>query len=339
MTAGIPTEERPATLQDIAHRTGYATSTVSRALSNPGRVNRHTREIILAAAKELDYTPNHQARALTSGRSHAIAVLVSDITNPFYFDIIRGTQQQLKAVNYMQLLVNTEESGETEALTINSLRHSADGAILTASRLTDQQLVALAQRMPVVTINRLAPGIPSVVIDTPAGTDQALDHLVSLGHRHIMYISGPDSSWSNERRWQRLTRSAEKHGVSLERSRNYSPHAHSGAAAADAVLNSNATACIAFNDLIAIGMLERFRERGVSVPGDISVVGCDDIFGANFCNPPLTTITAPIEKAGRVAVSIMMAGINPHSLTPSRSVALQTHLTIRASTGPALPGS
>jgi LacI family transcriptional regulator len=101
------------------------------------------------------------------------------------------------------------------------------------------------------------------------------------------------------------------------------------------VLNTGATACVAFNDLLAIGMLGRFAERGVSVPGDISVVGCDDIFGADFCNPPLTTITAPIEQAGRVAVSILLAQLNGTGAAGRHAATLPTHLTIRESSGPA----
>jgi DNA-binding LacI/PurR family transcriptional regulator len=103
--------DRPVTINDIAAATGVAASTVSRALNNPGRVNPATRERIEAAARELRYVPNSQARALSSGRTGAIAVLVSDVTNPFYFGVLRGTQMQLKAAGYAQLLIDTEDSG------------------------------------------------------------------------------------------------------------------------------------------------------------------------------------------------------------------------------------
>src|SRR6185312_13986637 len=136
--------KRPATLADVAAASGVATSTVSRALSNPGRVNAATRARIEEAARELEYVPNSQARALTSVRTRAIAVLVSDVTNPFYFGIIRGTQHQLKAAGYTQLLVDTEESDELEDGMLHKLRRSFDGAILAASRLTDRRLTALA---------------------------------------------------------------------------------------------------------------------------------------------------------------------------------------------------
>jgi LacI family transcriptional regulator len=326
--------DRPATLADVAAAAGVAASTVSRALSNPGRVNVVTRERIVRVADELNYVPNVQARALTSGRSGSIAVLVSDITNPFYFGIIRGTQQQLKAAGYSQILVDTEESDELEDGTLHSLRPSFDGAILSASRLTDRQLSALAAEMPIVAINRQTRTVPHVFIDTPGGMTQALEHLVSLGHTEIAYVSGPATSWPNEGRWRALVRAADARGAVAHRVGPFAPMQHSGAAAADAVLNSGATACIAFNDLLAIGMLARFAERGVDVPRDISIVGCDDIFGADFCNPPLTTLTAPIEQAGRAAVSMLIARLGATPATGIRqSITLPTHLTVRASTG------
>ncbi|GGF19599.1 LacI family DNA-binding transcriptional regulator [Subtercola lobariae] len=326
---------RAATLADVASAAGVAISTVSRALSNPARVNSVTRERIEQAARDLDYSPNSQARALISGRTRAVAVFVADVTNPFYFDLIRGTQRQLKAAGYTQVLVDTEESDELEDLTLQKLRRSFDGAILAASRLTDARLAALSHEVPMVTINRQTKSVPSVFIDTPSGILQAVEHLISLGHRKIAYISGPETSWPNEGRWRAFVRATERHGVEPQRIGPFSPKKAAGAAAADAALNSGVTACVAFNDLLAIGMLMRLRERGVSVPEQLSIVGCDDIFGADFCNPPLTTLTAPIEQAGRVAVSMLLARLDSTTVSGMRDRAtLPTHLTVRASTGP-----
>ncbi|WP_028049904.1 LacI family DNA-binding transcriptional regulator [Cellulomonas sp. URHD0024] len=326
---------RPATLADIAAATGVATSTVSRALTNPARVNAATRERIQKVAADMHYVPSAPARALTSGKTKTVAVLVSDVTNPFYFDIIRGTQQQLKAAGYTQLLVDTEESDELEDGMLHRLRRSYDGAILAASRLSERRLVALSAEIPLVAINRQTPGVPTVFIDTPSGIEQALEHLVSLGHTRIAYAAGPETSWPNEGRWRALQRAAKRHGLTPGRIGPFAPRRSAGAAAADAAVNAGITACIAFNDLLAIGMLQRLRQRGVSVPGEISIVGCDDIFGADFCNPPLTTLTAPIEQAGRTAVSILLARFDdPAAPVPRRGATLPTHLTIRSSTGP-----
>jgi len=325
---------RPATLGDVAAATGVAISTVSRALNNPGRVNPATRLRIEKAAAELHYAPNSHARALTSGRTQTLAVVVSDVTNPFYFGVIQGTQQQSRASGYTQLLIDAEESGETEDQLLRRLRRSYDGAILAASRISDRRLADLAAAIPLVVLNRDLPGVPCVVIDSPTGVEQAVEHLVSLGHRRIAYASGPATSWSNEGRWRALVRAGSRHGITPVRVGPFHSRRTAGAAAADAVLNAGVTACIAFNDLLAIGMLMRLRERGVRVPGELSIVGCDDIFGADFCDPPLTTLTAPIERAGRAAVAMLLARLTDPALPTGRLV-LPTHLTVRASTGTA----
>jgi DNA-binding LacI/PurR family transcriptional regulator len=320
------------TIHTVAAAAGVAASTVSRALSNPGRVSTATRRHVEQVARELGYAPH--SRASASARTRAIAVMVADIANPFYFDIIRGTGRQLRAAAYSQLLVDTEESGEIEADLIERMRPQFDGLILAASRLSDRAITSLAERTPVVVVNRTVPHVPSVVIDTASGMTLALEHLVSLGHREIAYVAGPERSWANALRWRALTTAGERLGVSLRRVGPFAPQRTMGSAAADAVLNSGATACIAYNDLLAIGMLERFGERGVTVPGDMSVVGCDDIFGADFCNPTLTTITAPIDQAGRAAVTLLLGALE--SLPGGRrdGVVLPTHLTVRNSTGP-----
>jgi LacI family transcriptional regulator len=332
---GVVTAQRPVTINDVAARAGVAPSTVSRALSEPGRGNPATRERIRAIARELNYVPNSQAQALTSGRTGTIAVLVSDVTNPFYFGIIRGTQQVSKVAGYAEVLIDTEESPDLEADMLRKMRRSLDGAILAASRLSERALIRLAGEIPLVTINRNVRGVPSVVIDSPDGIGQAVEHLVSLGHRDIVYVSGPVTSWSNQARWQAMRRAAGKHGLDVRKVGPFPPGRDSGTAAADAVLNTGATACVVFNDLLAIGLLTRLAERGVTVPAQLSVVGCDDIFGADFCHPPLTTLNGPAEQAGRAAVSLLLGRLGDHRAPAARrAVLLPTHLTVRESTGP-----
>jgi LacI family repressor for deo operon, udp, cdd, tsx, nupC, and nupG len=340
-TVAILTERsygRPVTIRDVAAAAGVATSTVSRALSHPDRVSPATRARVLKAASELRYVPSGQARALSSGRSGIVALLVPDIANPFFTGVIRATQRQLSASHYTLMLVDTEESPEVELAAIEKLCSSVDGMVLTASRLSDDQLVDLSARVKLVTINREVPGIPTTKIDTPGGVVQAMEHLASLGHRRVVYVAGPESSSSSSLRWSAIQSAGERLGVLTTTTRPVSPNLRSGAAAADTVLNGDATACIAFNDLVAIGMLGRFAERGIRVPDDISVVGCDDIFGADFCNPPLTTITAPVDQAGRAAIAMLISRFGDE--TARREVTtLATHLTIRRSTGPAPRGS
>lgn len=329
------------TLATVAQATGVAVSTVSRALMNPDRVNAQTRERITKAAARLGYRGPHAVQP-ASTRTRFVAVLVADVANPFYFGIVRGTQQQLKSAGYTQVLVDTDESESLEFGLLDQLANAVDGVVICASRLPDRQLLDIATRIPVVAINRQTHGVASVFIDTPDGIGQALEHLVSLGHRTIAYASGPEASWSNVRRAHTFDQQCARRGLQPVRLGPYSPKRQAGAAAADAVVNSKATACIAFNDLLAIGMLERLRQRDVRVPADLSIVGCDDIFGADFCNPPLTTLAAPIEQTGRTSVSLLLAQLRNGRPTPAQrhqSTILPTHLTIRNSTGPVPKGA
>ncbi|HEX4444900.1 MAG TPA: LacI family DNA-binding transcriptional regulator [Galbitalea sp.] len=315
------------TIAMVAARAGVATSTVSRALSNPDRVSEDTRRHIETVARDLGYIAPHKTR------TRSVAVLVADIGNPFYFDVIRGTQRQLRAADYTQLLLDTEESAELEADLIERLHGSIDGVILAASRLSDTAIARLADTMPVVVLNRHVSGVPTVVLDTVSGMSQALEHLVSLGHRTIAYVEGPTRSWANAARWRALTEAANGRDISLGRLGPFAPSRESGTAAADALVNSGATAAIAFNDLLAIGMLDRLAARGIRVPEELSIVGCDDIFGADFCSPALTTITTPIEQAGRVAVTLLLGQLESRAGSGRDGVLLPTHLTVRASTG------
>jgi DNA-binding LacI/PurR family transcriptional regulator len=219
-----------------------------------------------------------------------------------------------------------------ETQLLHRMRRSLDGAVLTSSRLSERSLVNLAAEFPLVTINRNVPGVPSVMIDTPGGICQAVEHLASLGHRDIVYVSGPEKSWPNEARWHAMRATASRLGIAARRTARFPAVLASGPAAADAVVNTRATACVVFNDLLAIGMLTRLRDRGVRVPADLSIVGCDDIFGADFCYPPLTTLTTPIDRAGRVAVAMLLSRLTQRAAR--RLVTLPTHLTVRDSTGP-----
>ncbi|AIY01133.1 putative transcriptional regulator, LacI family [Arthrobacter sp. PAMC 25486] len=323
------------TLQDVAKVAGVATSTVSRVLSDPGRISPKTTAAVMLAVRQLGYGVDKGKPAGLATKPRAVALLVPDITNPFYFGIIHGTQEQLKAAGYIQLLVNTEESADLEQSALNSMISSSRGVILAASRLSTDALAKAATQIPLVALNRNDADVPAVLIDPSYGIHQAIQHLVSMDHRRIAYISGPAHSWSSQWRWQVFEDAAREYGVEAVRLGPYSPKQTSGAAAADTLITSKASACVAFNDLLAIGMLRRLLTRGVKVPDDVSIVGCDDIFGADFCNPPLTTITAPIEQAARVATSMLLSRLGSDPLAVRQVSQLPTYLTVRESTGPA----
>lgn len=327
--------DRAPTLRDVAELSGVAVSTASRALTKPGRVNEETASRVLEAARTLGYAPSAPARALISGRTGMVALVVPDITNPFYFGILRGTQARLREGGYVHVLADTEESAEAEELALRTLRGSVDGVILAASRLSDERLTAWARELHLVTINRSAPlpTSPSVIIDTPGGAVQALEHLASLGHRRVAYAGGPPTSWSDARRRAAIAPVAERWGIEVIRLGPYMPRREAGAAAADAALQSGATGILAFNDLLAFGVLERLAARGVDVPGRMSVVGCDDVFGADLVRPTLTTVAAPLERAGRHAADLLLAVLDPLHQAQPAPLELATHLVVRGSTG------
>jgi LacI family transcriptional regulator len=325
-------DRRRATIRDVAAHAGVAASTVSRALSNPNRVHPDTRERIAQAVRDVDYRTGHR-RPTAAGLSHgSIALLIPDIANPFYSEIARGTQLQLSAAGLTQILADTEESAAVEERSLRRAGDLADGVVLTATRLADAQLRVAVQATPLVLINRRIDGFASVCLDTGGGFRQAVDHLVSLGHSTIAYVSGPTGSWSDRIRWRAVRAASRAAGVTAIRLGPFAPTFATGAAAADAVLNSGAGACIAFNDLLAIGVIRRLSERGVDVPGAISVIGCDDIFGADFCSPPLTTVAGDLQMVGRTAIQVLLATLEDPRRAPD-TVALPTHLAIRASTG------
>ncbi|TQM09101.1 LacI family DNA-binding transcriptional regulator [Pseudonocardia kunmingensis] len=323
------------TIYDVARVAGVATSTVSRVFGKPGRITDATRDRVLRAARELGYEPNPHARALTSNRTQTIAMVVSDITNPHFFELIRGAEMRAKAAAYTLVLVNAEESTRMELEQVRRLTRSVDGFLLAASRQPDDELAELAAAHPVVLINRRVPGIASAVLEPWEGCRQIVAHLASLGHTSLTYLAGPPNSWMAASRWTALRDAAAEAGMSAVRTGPYTPTVKSGGAAADAAIGTGATAFVAHNDLLAIGVLRRLADRSVRVPGDVSVVGFDDIFAADLCTPSLTTLGGAHSDVGRAAVEILLESLGhprDHGATPE--IVLPSQLVLRASTGP-----
>jgi DNA-binding LacI/PurR family transcriptional regulator len=323
------------TIYDVATAAGVATSTVSRAFSSTTRVSRRTREHVLAVAAELGYRPNPHARALLSGRQQTIGMVVSDITNPHYFELIRGAELRAKASEYTLLLVNAEESPRIELEQIQRLLKSVDGFVLAASRLPDENLRQVAAQRPTVLMSRQLAGVSSVVLDHEHGCRQIVTHLASLGHEQLVYLAGPRNSWMAATRWNALSAAAEQLDVRIERIGPFTPKVSHGGAAADGLLSTGATAAIAHNDLLAIGVMQRLRQRGLQVPDDISVVGFDNIFAADLCSPGLTSLGGAHADVGRAAVELLLAAVGPvRQHEDATQLALPTELLLRSSTGP-----
>lgn len=326
-----------ATIRDVAAAVGVSPATVSRALARPELVATGTVERVRVVADELGYSPSPQARWLHTGKSEAITLVLPDITNPFFFDLIRGAQHEAQRAGYTQVLVDTEESGDQERAHLIAARRTSDGAVLGGARLSDADLVQLSQKFPIVCVNRRIRGVPSVLIETAPALAAVVDHLAALGHRDIAYLGGPESAWFEPRRWHAVKAAADRNKINCRHLGWRPPTLAAGEKTATAVAGGDATGVIAYNDLQALGLLRGLNRLGVGVPDQISIVGCDDIFGADLVHPALTTVTGSAELAGQFATQALIervtTGRNPRRLTRS----VPAELTIRSSTGPA-PG-
>ncbi|MGY4858206.1 LacI family DNA-binding transcriptional regulator [Cryobacterium sp. AP23] len=337
-TRGARRGRPAATIYDIAKLAGVNPSTVSRALSKPGRINVKTEERIHAAAKELNYRLNPMARALPTGRTSSLGLLLADITNPMFFNVVRGAESAASMRGYTLLLAESQESAEREAAAAERLSPSVDGLVLVTSRLSDEQIIELADQHPLVVINRKVDSVPGIVPDIVPGIEQALAHLGGLGHTSIGFVSGPANSWMNRARWETLLGRAPSLGMTIVEIGPGKPTLAGGADTLARVVASGVTAVLAYNDLMAIGLMRAAQESGLEVPGELSIIGFDDIFGSDFTSPQLSTVRTPLGAIGDRAVRLMMQLLDEDAGVPARlaeETPLVTELVVRGSTGPA----
>lgn len=316
------------TIRDVARASGVHASTVSRAFSAPHLVNADTRTRVLAVAEGLGYRPNRAARALTTKRTHNIGLIVADISNPFFPPLIKAAQAQARARDYHVFVADTDEDPQVEEELIQTLSKQVDGVLLCSPRLSNRTIERLREDVPFVVVNRRIRGMPTVLMDVGRGARRAFEHLAGLGHRRVALLSGPSGSWTG-RQMRRAAAAAE--GVEVVVLGPNAPTEQGGLAAAEDVLASGVTAVLAYNDLVALGLIEGLYERGVRVPGDISVVGVDDIGAGRLNRPKLTTIAMPTAAAGRLAVDLLLQSAGDQG-TPTIA-SLETALVIRESTG------
>ncbi|MFD6141914.1 LacI family DNA-binding transcriptional regulator [Promicromonospora sp. NPDC060271] len=331
------------TVHDVARAAGVSISTVSRALSNPERVAAETLERVTRVAAELGYRPNQAASGLRVGRTHAVGLLVPDLENPYFATVTKAVQARARAEGYEVFVADSDEDPDVEAELIGALAARTDGLLVASPRSGDAELrAALAGVTAVLASRELAgsadsetPEVPCVSVDDADGVAQVLGHLYALGHRRVGVAAGPSSSWSGSRRVAGLKAAAGQRDVELVELGTFQPYFAGGIQAADYALAGGVTAVVAFNDLMALGILDRLRHRGVDVPGEMSVVGFDDVQLATLVSPALTTVHAPLARLGRRAVDLLLARLRGGT---SASSQLPVELTIRGSTGPAPAG-
>lgn len=321
------------TISQVAAAAGVSRSTVSRVFSRPDSISQETIRRVKSIAEQIGYLPNQTARALSTGRHRNIAVIVPDVANPFFPPLIAATQDEADRHDYCVFLGNSGESAEREEQLVNRLGGQVEGLILVSPRMSDQRISSLAQRRPLVLVNRDLANTPRILIDSAKGTQQAVEHLATLGHEGVVYVNGPAASWSNRQRRNAVRRGAAAHKMKMSNVSCPTPSFESGRQTVPQIIATGARAVIAFDDLVAQGILAGFAESGIKVPHDFSVVGCDDVLGA-ATYPALTTVSNCSESAGRAACKLFMEMLETSAFTDVRYV-MDTHLVHRDTTGQA----
>ncbi|GAB3570147.1 LacI family DNA-binding transcriptional regulator [Spelaeicoccus albus] len=300
------------TVRDVAKAAGVSASTVSRALAANSVVAAETRERIINVARQLGYRPNHAARGLITGRTHNIGLVIPDLENPYFASVTKGVQSRALTEGYSVFIADSDEDARAELELVRKLSKQVDGLILCSARMSDADIASVADDTTMVLINREWGDLTSVVVDDSEIIRQALEHLYALGHRHIAYAGGPSTSWSNRKRWAGIEAVQPKlEGLTISPLGSFAPVFGGGQSAADVAVASGATAVLAYNDLMGLGILARLATRGIDVPGDMSVMGIDDVNVATLVSPGLTTVRSPLTKIGRSAVNALIDLIEP----------------------------
>ncbi len=321
--------------RDVARAAGVSVATVSRTLTRPGSVAPATRDKVLATARALGYRPNAAARSLITGRTGNIGLIVPDLENPFFASVTKGVQLRARAAGYAVFIADSDEDASLEPDLARNLAKQVDRLVLCSPRAPESVLAELAAESTVVLVNRRCGDIPSVTVDNREGVRQALVHLKALGHRRVAYVGGPATSWSNR---ERLTAFLDLGGTDPDLDvvdlGSFRPYVSGGVAAGDLVIHSGATAVLAYNDVVAIGLLERFRQRGVRVPDDLSVIGTDNFPVSALTSPALTSVGLPLVASGRAGVDLLLGLVRDPSAPPVHHHDLSVQLVVRGSTGP-----
>lgn len=322
------------TVFDVARAANASIATVSRVMNGRPVSDTALADRVRRAADELGYRPNMVARDFRDGVTHTIGVVVPDLANPFFPDVVKGLAREVTATGHRLLVADTDEDAREESRVIGELAGRCDGIVLCSPRMPDNELATLARfGIPIVCTNREAHGVPltTIGIDSAIGMTQAVEHLSALGHRRVGYLAGPAASWSDAQRRGALHQAARKHRlrVSIVDAGSTSAAGHQ---ALPDLLRHRVTAVLAFNDLVALGALARLRAMGRTVPAELSVVGFDDIPVAEFVAPPLTTVRLPKVELGRRAGGLLRELLVDGGT--AREERLPSSLVVRSSTAP-----
>ena len=330
------------TITDVARRAGVSKSLVSLVMRGADHVSPERRQAVNKAAAELGYRPNAMARSLVQRRTHLVGVMVSDLHNPFFADVVAGIQEQAARTGYKVLVNSGNRAAAREADAMETLLQlRADGIILGSPVLDDEVIGRASREVPIVLVGREArgPDVDSVTNDDRAGAEVAVEHCVSLGHRRIAHIDGGHGAGAPARRHgyeAAMKRLGLGDLVSVVSGTYTEEGGHTGCLLLLAQ-KPRPTAIFAANDLAAIGALNAIEESGLKVPDDVSLVGYDNTSLAALRHISLTTIHQPRLEMGQLALSTLLERVDQDREEPRR-VILSPSLVVRASTAPPREG-
>lgn len=303
------------TIGDVAAAAGVSKQTVSRAINDKKEISLETKERIMRIVRELGYRPKRLAQAMNSQRTRMVGLIVSDITNAFFPEVARGTQDAAMAQDYITLIVNTDDNASQEMKMLELMAEQAvDGIISFTHHIDEMQLLEFAEGYrPIVMINRDVnhSNISTINVDNQLGAKLAVEHLIEQGHRHIVMLSNSAFKSDTTRRVRGYMETVERHNL---------PHyvyptkstSDGGYNATIAILRTNpeVTAIFCYNDMMAIGVLKACHENGISVPQELAVVGFDGVQLTENVNPPLSSIYVDKYELGRMAFERVLELIN-----------------------------
>jgi DNA-binding LacI/PurR family transcriptional regulator len=328
-------------LADIAREAGVSTATVSRVINNLSYVSDANRERVLAVVRRRAYYPNAHARSLASGRSGLIGLVISDIANPFFPELVKGMETAAFEQGYELLLANSNYDAQRMTSYVRRfIERGVRGVAIMTSEFDATLAAELARRdVSVVFLDEgePKPHVSHLAVDYLAGIDQAVAHLASLGHERIAYIGGPTRMQSAERRLGAFVTSLRRHaGRTPAWIGEGDFRIEGGRLAARSMLSADAgqTAVVVANDLMALGVMQEARAAGLAIPRDLSIIGFDDIALAALTDPPLTTVSLSRQLLGRQAVDAIIAMMG-HSERQGLQIPITTSLVVRQSTGSA----
>jgi LacI family transcriptional regulator, galactose operon repressor len=340
VTNQLPEAQLPPTIREVADRAGVSVSTVSRVLNQYPFVSDDARARVLAAMATLDYRPDVAAQSMRTGTSRAVGFVVADISNPLFATIAKGVDAVLYSRGYSLVLANSQNDPQHEAELISTLRQRRVDGLIAA--VADERAPSLAERLDgfsTVLFDREVEGASadSVCSDHEQGLVEALERLASLGHRRVALIAGNQGQLGSRARVLAYHSHAARQGLDLDPAllRTVEPSRVSGYDVAQslAALDYRPTAVIVAHNQITVGVLEAFRDLGISIPGEISIVACDDVDVTRLHTPPIDVVSRDLLELGRAAGTLLLERLADRD-APPRRIVLPTQLVVRASTAP-----